>query len=95
MDDHVKDKLIDLSNLILENTKSELSFFKLVNGLHELHRSYIEFSKKSKCHNQDDILESFSKEVNQKLSGKVVTKISLLKNYCPAEEYHKKYLEKR
>ena len=26
---------------------------------------------------------------------KVVTKISLLKNYCPAEEYHQKYLEKR
>ena len=27
--------------------------------------------------------------------GKVVTKLSLLKNYCPAEEYHQKYLEKR
>ena len=67
MDDHVKEKLIDLSNLILENTKSERIFFKRVNGLHELHRSYIEFSKKSKCHNQDDILESFEKEVNQKL----------------------------
>ena len=34
-------------------------------------------------------------EVNERLSGKVVTKISLLKNYCPAEEYHQKYLEKR
>ena len=34
-------------------------------------------------------------EVNKRLSGKVVTKISLLKNYCPAEEYHQKYLEKR
>ena len=32
---------------------------------------------------------------NKKLSGKVVTKLSLLKNYCPAEEYHQKYLEKR
>ena len=32
---------------------------------------------------------------NKKLSGKVVTKISALKNYCPAEEYHQKYLEKR
>jgi peptide methionine sulfoxide reductase MsrA len=36
----------------------------------------------------------FKKE-NERLSGKVVTKISLLKNYCPAEEYHQKYLEKR
>ena len=32
---------------------------------------------------------------NKKLSGKVVTKLSMLKNYCPAEEYHQKYLEKR
>jgi len=34
-------------------------------------------------------------EVNQKLSGRVVTKISLLKNYCPAEEYHQMYLKKK
>ena len=33
-------------------------------------------------------------EVNQKLSGKIVTKISLLNNYCPAEEYHQMYLKK-
>ena len=32
---------------------------------------------------------------NIKLSEKVVTKISLLKNYCAAEEHHQKYLEKR
>ena len=35
------------------------------------------------------------RDINDRLSGKVVTKISLLKNYCPAEEYHQKYLEKR
>ena len=39
--------------------------------------------------------EKVLKDVNDRLSGKVVTKISLLKNYCPAEEYHQKYLEKR
>ena len=39
-------------------------------------------------------LKKFYRILNQKLSGKVVTKISLLKNYCPAEEYHQKYLEK-
>jgi len=33
--------------------------------------------------------------VDDRLTRKVVTKISLLKNYCPAEEYHQKYLEKR
>ena len=32
---------------------------------------------------------------NKKLNGKVVTQLSLLKNYCTAEEYHQKYLEKK
>ena len=45
--------------------------------------------------NQKAIAEKVSRDVNERLSGKVVTKISLLKNYCPAEEYHQKYLEKR
>ena len=45
--------------------------------------------------NQKIIAEKILNEVNERLSEKVVTKISLLKNYCPAEEYHQKYLEKR
>ena len=45
--------------------------------------------------NQKLIAEKILNEVNERLSGKVVTKISLLKNYCPAEEYHQKYLEKK
>ena len=45
--------------------------------------------------NQKKIAERVLQDINQKLSGKVVTKISLLQNYCPAEEYHQKYLEKR
>ena len=45
--------------------------------------------------NQKMIAEKVLNEVNERLSRKVVTKISLLKNYCPAEEYHQKYLEKR
>ena len=45
--------------------------------------------------NQKIIAEKVLNEVNERLSGKVVTKISLLKNYCLAEEYHQKYLEKR
>ena len=39
--------------------------------------------------------EKVLKDVNERLSNKVVTKITLLKNYCTAEEYHQKYLEKR
>ena len=45
--------------------------------------------------NQKKIADKVLNQVNEKLSGRVVTKISLLKNYCIAEEYHQKYLEKR
>ena len=45
--------------------------------------------------NQKEIAKKVLKDVNVRLSGRVVTKISLLKNYCPAEEYHQRYLEKR
>ena len=44
---------------------------------------------------QKEIAESVIEKMNSNLSGKVVTKSSLLKNYCTAEEYHQKYLEKR
>ena len=44
---------------------------------------------------QKIMAEKILNEENRKLSGKVVTKISAVKNYCPAEEYHQKYLEKR
>ncbi len=44
---------------------------------------------------QKIIAEKVLNSENEKLSGKIVTKISLLKNYCTAEEYHQKYLEKR
>ena len=33
-------------------------------------------------------------EFNKKLDGKVQTNISKIKNYCKAEEYHQKYIEK-
>ena len=45
--------------------------------------------------NQKKIAEKVIEKINKKLSGKVVTKLSYIKNYCTAEEYHQKYLEKR
>ena len=44
---------------------------------------------------QKTIAQKMLEKENIKLSGKIVTKISLTKNYCAAEEYHQKYLEKR
>ncbi len=44
---------------------------------------------------QKVVAEKILKDIDKKLSGEIVTKISLLKNYCPAEKYHQKYLEKR
>ena len=45
--------------------------------------------------NQTNIAEKIIEKENKKLSGKIVTKLSIVKNYCIAEEYHQKYLEKR
>jgi len=33
-------------------------------------------------------------EFNNKFDGKIQTNISKIKNYCKAEEYHQKYIEK-
>ena len=44
---------------------------------------------------QKEVAEEIIEKTNLNLSGKVVTKFSLLKNYCSAEEYHQRYLEKR
>ena len=47
----------------------------------------------------NDIQKNIAKKVleknNQKFLGKIVTRISEMKNYCKAEEYHQKYLEKK
>jgi methionine-S-sulfoxide reductase len=44
---------------------------------------------------QKETAKNVIKKINSNLSGKVVTKSSLLKNYCPAEEYHQRYLERK
>ena len=44
--------------------------------------------------NQKNIAEKVIEKNNKKLLGKIVTQLSLAKNYCQAEEYHQKYLEK-
>tara|TARA_Y100000591_G_C21303481_1_gene437554 strand:+ start:79 stop:522 length:444 start_codon:yes stop_codon:yes gene_type:complete len=43
---------------------------------------------------QKKIAQSIIEEENKKRNNKVVTKLSEVLNYCPAEEYHQKYFEK-
>ena len=38
--------------------------------------------------------EIIKKKLNNVLNGKIETKISKISNYCKAEEYHQKYIEK-
>ena len=45
--------------------------------------------------NQKNIAETILEKINNKLLGKVVTKVSIIKNYCKAEDYHQRYLEKK
>ena len=44
---------------------------------------------------QKIVAEKIKTKTNNKLFGNIVTNISPVKNYCIAEEYHQKYLEKR
>ena len=44
---------------------------------------------------QKKIAEKVLEKHNRKYNGKIVTKISKVKNYCKAENYHQKYLEKK
>jgi len=69
-----------------------ISYEKILDSIFESHdRSEIFYFNES----QKKIAEKVLTRINEKLSGKVVTKISLIKNYCAAEEYHQKYLEKK
>ena len=44
--------------------------------------------------NQKEIAQKVLNKNNAKYNGKIVTNISKNKNYCKAEEYHQKYLER-
>ena len=47
-------------------------------------------------HNEEQkkIAKEVLNQIDKQLNGKVVTKISEIKNYCKAEEYHQRYFEK-
>ena len=91
----------------LEFDSSQISYSEILNYFFEIHdptslnfqgpdigtqyRSEIFYLNDK----QKKIAESVLEKNNKKLLGKIVTKISKIKNYSVAEEYHQKYLEKR
>ena len=91
----------------IEFDNSKTSYEDILNFFFEIHdptsvnrqgpdigsqyRSEIFYSSES----QREIAEKILKDYNNKHNGKIVTKISKIKNYCKAEEYHQKYLEKK
>jgi peptide-methionine (S)-S-oxide reductase len=44
---------------------------------------------------QKKTAEKYKRLFNEKISGKIETNITEIKNYCKAEEYHQKYIMKR
>ncbi|HJN83908.1 MAG TPA: peptide-methionine (S)-S-oxide reductase MsrA [Candidatus Pelagibacter bacterium] len=44
---------------------------------------------------QKKIAEEIKSNLNKKYNGKIATNISKQKNYCKAEEYHQKYIQKK
>ena len=41
------------------------------------------------------VAEEIKSSTNKKYNGNVITNISKQKNYCKAEEYHQKYIQKK
>ena len=90
----------------IEYDKSKISYENILNYFFEIHdpttlnrqgpdigtqyRSEIFFLNPE----QKEIAQKMLVKYNEKYNGKITTKISPVKNYCIAEQYHQKYLEK-
>ena len=91
----------------VEFNRDKLSYEEILNFFFEIHdpttlnkqgpdigsqyRSEIFYSNLK----QKEIAKKVFLKFNEKFNGKIVTKISEIKNYCKAEDYHQKYLEKK
>ena len=91
----------------IEFDNSKISYEKILNHFFEIHnpttlnkqgpdigtqyRSEIFYLSED----QKKIATNVLKNYDKKFDGKIVTTISKIKNYCKAEDYHQKYLEKK
>ena len=91
----------------IEFDKSKISYEEIINNFFDFHDPTslnrqgpdIGTQYRSEIFYQNDdqkkIAEKICINFNKIYKGKIVTKISKVKNYCKAEEYHQKYLEKK
>ena len=91
----------------IEFDNSKISYEKILNHFFEIHnpttlnkqgpdigtqyRSEIFYLSENQKKTATNVLKHYDK----KFDGKIVTTISKIKNYCKAEDYHQKYLEKK
>tara|TARA_B100001121_G_scaffold310331_1_gene340759 strand:- start:3399 stop:3845 length:447 start_codon:yes stop_codon:yes gene_type:complete len=79
-------KILDLFFKMHDPTQKDMQFPDI--GTQYRSEIFYETEKQKK-----DALEIFD-EYNKKFDGKIQTNISKIKNYCKAELYHQKYIEK-
>ena len=79
-------KILDLFFKMHDPTQKDMQF----PDVGTQYRSEIFYENEMQMQEASEVLDEF----NKKLDGKIQTKISKIKNYCKAEEYHQRYIEK-
>lgn len=79
-------KILDLFFKMHDPTQKDMQF----PDVGTQYRSEIFYENEMQKQEASEVLDEF----NKKLDGKIQTKISKIKNYCKAEEYHQRYIEK-
>ena len=79
-------KILDLFFKMQDPTQKDMQF----PDVGTQYRSEIFYENEMQKQEASEVLDEF----NKKLDGKIQTKILKIKNYCKAEEYHQRYIEK-
>ena len=79
-------KILDLFFKMHDPTQKDMQY----PDIGTQYRSEIFYETEKQKQEASEILNEF----NKILDGKIQTNISAIKNYCKAEEYHQKYIEK-
>ena len=79
-------KILDLFFKMHDSTQKDMQY----PDIGTQYRSEIFYENDEQKKEAEEVLN----EKNKELHGKIQTNISKLKNYCKAEEYHQKYIEK-